>query len=271
MHPLLRGSWIPKHIFALTIFVSLLTLGFWQLDRLGQRRAANTADRAVLNQNPITLTGGSIEPGDFVGRKVRLSGTYRNSESVVLRNQKSDDGVDGVHLLTPLQLRGSANAVIVDRGWLPANVRSPDSLAPFVIEREVTLEGIAMSSQRRPDNPLAPKDLALPGEARIDAWLRVDLPLIQPQVDAPLLPIYVVELPDQQATRALPRPHDPRVQNEGPHLNYALQWFAFATMMVVVYSMLIRQELRRYGGTEQTTFWRPVPRATNRAPASAAQ
>jgi surfeit locus 1 family protein len=247
MHPLLRGSWIPKHIFALTIFVSLLVLGFWQLDRLDQRRTRNAADLAVLDQNPATLTGGPIEPEDFVGRKVRLSGTYRNAESVVLRNQKSDDGVDGVHLLTPLQLSGSERAVIVDRGWLPANLRGTAALAPFAIERSITIEGIALASQRRPDNPLAPRDLALPGEERIDAWLRVDLPLIQPQVGAPLLPIYVVELPTGQATRALPRPHDPRIQNEGPHLNYALQWFSFAAMMVVVYSMLIRQELRKYG------------------------
>jgi surfeit locus 1 family protein len=229
------------------MFFSLIALGFWQLDRLEQRRAQNRANLAVLDQNPITLIGGPVDAPDLVGRKVRLSGTYRNAESVVLRNQKSDDGVDGVHLLTPLQLSGSERAVIVDRGWLPATIRGEEALAPFAIAREVTIEGIALASQQRPDNPLAPRDLALPGEERIEAWLRVDLPLIQPQVGAPLLPIYVVELPDGQATRALPRPHDPRVQNEGPHLNYALQWFSFATMMVVVYSMLIRQELRRYG------------------------
>jgi surfeit locus 1 family protein len=34
--------------------------------------------------------------------------------------------------------------------------------------------------------------------------------------------------------------------DEGPHLSYALQWFAFAGMLVVVYTALMRQELRKY-------------------------
>lgn len=240
-HRLLSASWIIKHLFALLIFVSFVTLGFWQLARLEQRRASNAAALAVLGQSPADLTAQVPDPAALVGRKVRVTGTYLNDQSVVLRSQKSDSGVDGVHLLTPLQVAGSDAAVIVDRGWLPSAQRG-DALAAYAVPREVTVEGIARAAQTRPDSPLAPRDLPLPGETRVEAWVRVDVGRLEAQVGAPLLPLYVEQLPAGSTT--LPRPRDPRTLDEGPHLGYALQWFAFSGMLAVVYTALMRQELR---------------------------
>lgn len=241
-HRLLSPSWILKHLFALTIFVSCILLGVWQLQRLEQRRAVNAAAVAVLDQSPTTLTGREPDPAALAGRKVRVRGSFLNDASVVLRGQKSDSGVDGVHLLTPLRIAGSDAAVIVDRGWLPAAQRGA-ALAAYAVEREVTLEGVARAPQTRPDSPLAPRDLPLPGATRVEAWVRVDVAALQAQVGAPLLPLYVEQLPDGRA--ALPQPRDPATLDEGPHLSYALQWFAFAAMLAVVYAALMRQELRR--------------------------
>jgi surfeit locus 1 family protein len=242
-HRLLSASWLLKHLFALVILASFIVLGLWQLQRLDQRRDANAAALAVLGQSPVALTGQEPDPAALVGRKVRVTGTFLNDQSVVLRSQKSDSGVDGVHLLTPLRLAGSDAAVIVDRGWLPDSQRGAAGLAAYAVPREVTVEGVARAPQVRPDAPLAPRDLPLPGESRIAAWVRVDVAALQRQVDAPLLPLYVEELPG--AGSALPRPRDPRALDEGPHLSYALQWFAFAAMLGVVYAALMRQELRR--------------------------
>lgn len=242
-HRLLRPGWLLKHLFALAIFATLIGLGFWQLARLEQRRAANAVALAVLDQNPTTLTGAEPDPGALAGRKVRVSGTFLNDQSVVLRSQRSEGGVDGVHLLTPLRISGSDAAVIVDRGWLPTSQRDPAAFAAYAIEREITLEGVARTPQTRPDSPLAPRDLPLPGESRIAAWVRVDVAGLQRQVDAPLLPLYVEQLPDGKTT--LPRPPDPRTPDEGPHFGYAMQWFAFAAILAVVYAALMRQELKR--------------------------
>jgi len=243
-HPLLSPAWILKHLFALAVFVMMIGLGFWQLARLDERRAANAARVAVLDQNPITVTGAGDDPAALVGRKVRLSGTFLNDESVVLRGRKSDTGVDGVHLLTPLRISGSPRAILVDRGWLPTNQRSPEARAAYAVDREVTVEGIARPAEIPADSPLAGRDLPLPGETRIDAWLRADVPAIQAQVDAELLPFFVEQLP-APGDAALPRPSDPRRLDEGPHLGYALQWFSFAAILAVVYTALIRQQLRQ--------------------------
>jgi surfeit locus 1 family protein len=135
-------------------------------------------------------------------------------------------------------------AVIVDRGWLPTEQASPAARAAFAVDREVIAEGLALLGQARPSAPLAGMDLAMPGETRIDAWLRVDIAKMQAQVDAPLLPIYIELLPAVDGPR-LPQPADPRLLDEGPHLSYALQWFAFALILAIVYAALMRQELRK--------------------------
>ena len=227
----------------------MVGLGLWQLARLEERRADNAARVAALDQSPVALTGAEADPAALAGRRVRLRGTYLNEDSVVLRGRRSDSGVDGVHLLTPLRLAGGEAAVLVDRGWLPTSQRGREALAAYAVPREVELEGIARAPQTRPDSPLAPIDAPMPGEDRIGAWVRVDVAAIQEQVAAPLIPLYVEALPAPRDP-PLPPPPDPRLLDEGPHLGYALQWFAFAGMLAVVYAALLRSELRRPGGPE---------------------
>ncbi|MEI7771831.1 MAG: SURF1 family cytochrome oxidase biogenesis protein, partial [Chloroflexales bacterium] len=82
-HPLLRGSWLARHAFALIILVTMIGLGIWQLDRLAQRRAANAERLAVLDQNPAALTGNVDAARALVGHRVRVSGTYLNAQSVL--------------------------------------------------------------------------------------------------------------------------------------------------------------------------------------------
>lgn len=240
---MLTPGWIIRHLFALAIFVTMIGLGIWQLDRLAERRASNAARQAVLAQSPATVTGLPADAPALVGRRVRVTGTFLNEQSMVLRGQRSASGVDGVHLLVPLRVSGSDYAVIVDRGWLPAEQRGPAARAAYAIGREVTVEGVALAPQARPDAPLAGMDLPLPNEGRIDAWLRVDVGQMQGQIGTPLLPLYIEQLPEP-GSGGLPQPRDPASLDEGPHLGYAIQWFAFAAIMLVVYAGLLRQVQR---------------------------
>jgi surfeit locus 1 family protein len=243
-HPLLRPSWLIRHTFTLLIGVMMIGLGFWQLDRLDQRRASNATRQAVLTQNPVMLPADAAAALALVGQRVRASGSYLNDQSMILRARRSNSGVEGVHLLTPFKLAGSDQVLIIDRGWLPTEQAPPEARAAFAVEREITVEGVALAAEPRPDAPLAAMDLALPGENRIDAWVRVDIDKMQAQIDAPLLPIYVELLPAPDSP-ILPVPVDPRRLDEGPHLGYALQWFTFTIILVIVYTALIRQELKQ--------------------------
>ena len=94
---------------------------------------------------------------------------------------------------------------------------------------------------------MSPADLPLgPERPRLDAWYRVDIPRIQEQVPYPLLPVFLEEEPAAgEPARRFPRP-DPDIElSEGPHLGYAIQWFAFAGILLGGYTLLFRQRTTR--------------------------
>ena len=75
---------------------------------------------------------------------------------------------------------------------------------------------------------------------------RVDVARLQQQVDETLLPIYV-DLRAQEPAQPgpLPEPIPEPELSEGPHLNYAGQWFIFALLTIIVYPLLLRRVARR--------------------------
>lgn len=245
MRKLLTPSWLLRHLFALIILAMLIRLGFWQLERLAEVRAYNAAVLAAIAAPVIDLPLNDINPPALDFRRVTVTGVYDHTQSMVLRNKELNQR-PGVHLLTPLLIAGSNQAVLIDRGWLPADQAEAAARAQYARDGEVTITGLARVAQPQPDAWLTSRDLPLPGEERIDRWYRVDIERMQAQVPYPLLPVFVEELPDPLAgATVLPRPEGSSNLNEGPHQNYALQWFTFAGILVIGYALLLRQEIRR--------------------------
>jgi surfeit locus 1 family protein len=109
----------------------------------------------------------------------------------------------------------------------------------------VSVLGMLQVPQVRPTSGLVtgPRDAA---EGVLRSLARVDVPRLQQQVDERLLPIYV-DLKAQQPAQAgpLPEPLPAPELSEGPHLDYAGQWFIFATLTMIVYPLLLRRVARR--------------------------
>jgi surfeit locus 1 family protein len=154
-----------------------------------------------------------------------------------------------VHLVTPLLIEGSERAVLVDRGWIPQEDAEPDRWRKYDRAGEVTVDGVAYPGQSRPEGYLVPTDpTPAPGQSRLDTWFRVDIERIQAQVPYPLLPIYIEQSPDPEASGLEPPRQEDNLNptlDEGPHLGYAFQWFTFALILVITYAAFIRQELKR--------------------------
>jgi surfeit locus 1 family protein len=246
MTKLTTPRWMISHLFILVALIILINFGRWQLGRLEQRRTHNANVLTALNQPTTHLDGSPVDPAEFHFRHVSITGQFDNQAGVFLRNQQSD-GASGFDLIVPLQITGSDTAVLVNRGWIPrGNVDpSPESLRVYDLEGEVTVEGIAYPSETRP-NSFAPSDPELkPGQTRLFGWFWIDINRIQEQLPYPLLDIYVEQLPPENVDpTTLPRRANVVVLDEGPHLSYAMQWFSFATILIVTYILFIRQELR---------------------------
>jgi surfeit locus 1 family protein len=107
-------------VFALAVAVVCVRLGFWQLDRLAQRRARNAIVAARLALPPLEVGRGTASDSARQ-RRLIARGVYDYAGELV-RPGKSFDGTPGVALVTPLRL-ADGSAVFVDRGWVP----SPDA------------------------------------------------------------------------------------------------------------------------------------------------
>lgn len=247
MRKLVTGRWLLKHLLVVLVLIMLINLGLWQLRRLDEKRTFNQNMAAAFNQPATPLGNSPINPAELHFQRVAVTGTFDNAQAIVIRNQLLGD-TPGLHLVTPLRLKDSDQAVLVDRGWIPRGDSDPDpaDLAAYDLPGEVTLEGIAYQTQTRPGG-LSPLDPPLKeGQTRLVAWFRVDIERIQEQLPYPLLPIFIRQLPGPDAgPQGLPHQESGLTLDEGPHLGYALQWFSFAAILVVTYGVFLRQELRK--------------------------
>ena len=111
-------------VLALVIATVCIRLGFWQLERLAERRAENARVAAGLAGAPIPIEAVSADSSQSRAQRVEVRGTFDYAHEITLIN-RSRDGAPGVNILTPLRIPGRDTAVIINRGW----VYSPDGAA----------------------------------------------------------------------------------------------------------------------------------------------
>ena len=220
-------------------------LGMWQLDRLEGRRAFNAAVAAGLARPPVGIDAAIDEAGGDASRlsyrPVEATGRYDAAHEVILYG-RTLDGRPGNHVLTPLVI-GDDRAVLVDRGWVPFEEDSPPlggSLAAPV--EDVTVAGVLRPSEI--EN--GPGDLELPAPTvPVETVKDIDLAALDAQIPSNLLPQYL-QLSAQEPAQpdGLPAAAPLPELSEGPHLGYAMQWFAFALTALVGYAVLLRRDRR---------------------------
>jgi surfeit locus 1 family protein len=224
-----RMRWVPTLVLALPIPV-FLALGVWQLDRAGQKRdlAATLIARAEL---PVLALSGLVEdPASLRYRQVQVEGAFEAAEQVYIENRRRG-GSNGFHVITPLRMAGSDVRVLVNRGWIPAR---PDGglTAADVPQGPVVITGEV-------DVPSPPAlDLAGGAGARAwgDRWPYLTVALYQARVAYPVQPLVVLQAAGDSGgfVREWPRP----AADDIMHLGYAVQWFAFAVIALVIYLRL---------------------------------
>ena len=233
-----RWWWVT--ILVLVLMGVLVRLGFWQLDRLDQRRTANAEIAAALDASPLDLNSGDI-PEDIAQVKNRLAsgtGTFDHEQQVLLKVQNWGYRA-GVNLITPLVLDGGQTAVLVDRGWIPDADAVPEAQSAFDMPGDVEIEGYVVLSQE-----LGREPAATPEGPQSEVY-RVDISAIQPQIPYTLLPFYIVQAP-QNNNDQLPYRLEPQVElSEGNHLSYALQWFIFSIGLGVAYLVFVNKSSQK--------------------------
>lgn len=224
----LRPFWILSHLFVVGLVVLMVNLGFWQLRRLDQRRAFNDDVRAALAAEPVPLGPGDA-PDEW--RTVRLRGTFRAGTDVLVANRVENEQ-PGYWVITQLDTpqgtyavgRGFLALPLVSRGGLAANPAPAGEVE--VIGRVQKSRGGTFATSSTTGAP---------------EMSRVDLPDLATRWGVALGPVWVQS--NTALGDSLVAVSDPGL-SEGPHLGYAFQWFAFSTIAVVGYPLVLRRVAR---------------------------
>ncbi|MGI9417536.1 MAG: SURF1 family protein [Geminicoccaceae bacterium] len=233
---------LPLLVLAGTL--CLLGLGTWQMQRLAWKEALIAEREAGLAKRPAILpqTFANVEDAEaFNFRNVSVTGVFRH-DLEQLFGAKARGGVLGHHILTPL-VPANGSAVLVDRGWVPADKAHPASRPEGQIEGEVTVGGIARF--RAADRPgvFTPDNDPAAGE-----WYHYDLDAMAAALGFELSPV-VVEVDGTPNPGGLPIGGRTVIQLTNNHLQYALTWYGLAAALVGVYIVFWRQRRARPGAT----------------------
>ncbi|MBI2992933.1 MAG: SURF1 family protein [Gammaproteobacteria bacterium] len=210
----------------------LAALGFWQLDRAAQKEDMHREFLALSKAEPVDLNRASPSRADAQAlrfRRVRLRGQFL--PATFLLDNQVHEGSAGYDVYTAFRLEGDETVVLVNRGWIP--IGSDRAQAPMIATPAETLdlEGLA----RIPSAPplalgnASPEQLA-PGLMRVQ---RIEAPAIAAEHRWRLLP-YEIRL-DPQAPAGFLRDWPIPGSGRERHVGYALQWFAMAGVVVILF------------------------------------
>lgn len=238
------GRWttIAFGVFALGVSVGCVALGFWQLQRLGERRARNAQVIGRLAESAIPL--GNLHFDSAVRfRRVTASGRYDFANEMV-QTSRTRFGAPGVHILTPMRTNSGDTVVLVNRGWAYAPDGMSVDLTLFREDTNAVVDGFV--------EQFTAARGAVSTSSVANGVRFLDMDSLAARLPYPLAPVLLVQRLDSgdfvAVDRGTPVRADPPPLDEGPHRAYAIQWFAFALVGVVGTFIVLRGDRPRRPG-----------------------
>jgi surfeit locus 1 family protein len=214
----------------------LLGLGTWQVQRLHWKEGLIAARTAQLAAPPAPLPATAADWRGWDFRKVTVRGTFRHDLEQRF-GAFTVEGQFGQHVLTPL-VRPDGAAVLVDRGFVPADRAAVETRRQGEIPGVVEITGIAR--YRGAERP----GWFTPANQPADrSWYWYDMRALAQTVGLELLPV-VVEADATPNPGGLPIGGQTRIELPNNHLQYAITWYGLAAALVVVYVAFCFQGVR---------------------------
>ena len=217
-------------VLVASIFAVSLTarLGVWQLDRAAQKRAMQAAIDDSAKLAPLVNGDLAVASAEQqLHRGVRLHGHWLADRTVFLDNRPMNERV-GFYVVTPLQLDGRREAVLVQRGWVPRNSQDRTQLPAVPTPNgEIELTGRL---------EIAPTRL-FEFSPSIGGLIRQNLAsaAFAQETGLALLPLTVFQTQPVDAGDQLPRDWPAPDLGLQKHYGYAFQWFALSALFLGLY------------------------------------
>ena len=222
-------------ILAVALLGVLLALGVWQVQRMQWKEGLMDGAEAAAGLPPLPLAEAlKVDNPEF--RRVIL--TCRGLGAAPYVELQSIENSDaGVRLVSACRPEGMEETLLVDRGFVPADI----SARPTV-NADDTMPVVITGVLRRAPTPsaLTPP----PAQGRFygrdaEAMARAL------KVEGPISPFTVFATTSTNPDWAALRPSAPPAAFTNNHLGYALTWFGLAAALIAFYVVLLRRRMTR--------------------------
>lgn len=219
-------------LLALTFIVIFTGLGCWQLSRATEKKILVKYFTQRTESSPLKA---SELHGEIRYYQAEISGEFENQHTLLLDN-KIEDGQPGYEVYTLFKAQGLSAPILIDRGFVPLTQSRKILPAIRAINGRVTLSGMLnlppayVSFGKLSDSPGT-------SPLRVEYINLKELAGIFQQGE--LFP-YVLHLKADNPAAYHIKWQAVTMQPE-KHMGYAIQWFAFALTLLILFVALNRQ------------------------------
>ncbi len=236
-----RSLTVPG-IFSLVCLAILLSLGTWQLQRKAEKEAliARIIARAQVEPPAALPRREDWNPERDEFRRVRATGAFQHGSETLVHGLAAGAApgraLQGYYVLTPLKLT-EGGTVLVNRGFIPTELKDPAARRAGEIEGETNVTGILRGPEAR--TMFVPPPDPTKGE-----WFHRDIAGIAASRGLTDAMPYLVEADATPNPGGWPKGGQLRVDLPNNHLQYAFTWFAIAACLLGVFAAFAWRRLR---------------------------
>ncbi|MGL6036740.1 MAG: SURF1 family protein [Legionella sp.] len=212
-----------------SVFIALfIRLGFWQLQRSDEKKQMVAAEQALSKQEPLLWSAQAKLPLQY--QRVQVTGTYL--PDVFLLDNQHQQHQFGYDVLSPLRLAND-EVVLVDRGWIRGADNRQTLPTVTVPDGTIELRGIAYfpSSKQWLLGPSYEKKTA-----EVTIIEVIDVKWLTQLLQKTVYP-FIIRL-DKHERHGFIRNWAIVSMPPERHVAYAVQWFAMAFVILIIFIAL---------------------------------
>ena len=240
-----RRSLLWPSLFTLCAFAVLMSLGFWQVERLRWKEALIARIEARIHAAPVALppatTWAQMKADDYDYQPVRVEGVLdATREALIFRGvgkvSAKDMAQPGYWVMVPL-LTDDGGTILINRGFVPLDRKELATRPDPQRGQRVTLTGLLRAPEER--SVFTPADDVQKGQ-----WFTRDPRAIAAALQLKNAAPFSLDEAAHAAARGLPAGGATVFEIPNNHLSYAGTWFGLAATLLVVFGFLVRRRRR---------------------------
>jgi surfeit locus 1 family protein len=217
----------------------LVGLGTWQVERLSWKEGLIAEIEARRTASPITATAAADDVArgiDVDYRAITLSGTFDHAHERYFL--ATSDGAPGFYVYTPLDL-ADGRVVLVNRGFVPDELRDPAKRAQGQVAGDVTITGLARAKLAQKPSFIVPDNEPA---KNLFFWKDLDQMAASAGLDPSKVLPFFVDAGAASNPGGYPLGGVTQIDLPNNHLSYAVTWYGLAVALVVIALLAARRK-----------------------------